>query len=70
MNLGDIPFGIWSSMVLAIVALAWFLGEDATHERRYRQLVRLEKILLWAAAVALVAGAIGLVGFVLWRWLA
>lgn len=69
MDLGNIPFGVWSSMVLAIAALAWFLGEDATNERRYRQLVRLEKVLLWAVAAALVAGAIGSVGFVLWHWL-
>ena len=69
MDSSEIPTIVWLSMATVILALAWFLGWDTTSERRYRQLVRLEKILLRAAAWALVAGGLASVGFVLWWWL-
>ena len=69
MDSSEIPTIVWLSMATVILALAWFLGWDATSERRYRQLVRLEKMLLRAAAWALVVGGLASVGFVLWWWL-
>jgi hypothetical protein len=70
MDSSDIPIIVWLSMATVILALAWFLGWDMTSERRYRQLVRLEKILLRAAAWAVLVGGLASVGFVLWWWLA
>ena len=70
MGMRDVPLGLWLSVAVTILVVAWFLGEDAAGERRHRQLVWIERVLLWVVAGVLVAGVIGLVGFVLWRWLA
>ena len=58
METGDLPLGLWLSVLAAIVVVAWFLGDDITSERRRRQLAQLERLLLWMAALVLVAGVL------------
>ncbi|VTU26366.1 hypothetical protein H6CHR_02581 [Variovorax sp. PBL-H6] len=68
MGMGDVPLGLWLSVAVTILVVAWFLGEDAAGERRHRQLVWLEIVLLWAVGVAAVAALLGAIGFALWEW--
>jgi hypothetical protein len=67
-GLGDVPLGLWLSVAVTILVVAWFLGEDAAGERRHRQLVWLERMLLWGVAFAAVAAVSGAIGFALWQW--
>ena len=60
METGDLPLGLWLSVLVAIVVVAWFLGDDITSERRRRQLAQLERLLLWMAALVLVAGGLAM----------
>ena len=69
-GLGDVPLGLWLSVAVTILVVAWFLGEDAAGERRHRQLVWLERMLLWGVAFAAVAAVMGAIGFALWKWVA
>ncbi len=70
MGMGDVPLGLWLSVAVTMLVVAWFLGEDAAGERRHRQLVWLERMLLWGVAFAAVAAVLGAIGFVLWKWVA
>ena len=70
METGDVTLGLWLSVLVAVVVVAWFPGVDATDERRRRQLVRLERMLLWIATLAVAAGVLAMVGLVFWRWVA
>ncbi|KWT69886.1 MULTISPECIES: hypothetical protein [unclassified Variovorax] len=65
MDIRDVPLGLWLSVSLTVLVVAWFLGEDAAGERRHRQLVWLERILLWGIALAAVLGALG---YAMWKW--
>lgn len=70
MGMGDVPLGLWLSVAVTILVVAWFLGEDAAGERRHRQLVWLERMLLWGVVSAAVAALLGAIGFALWKWMA
>ena len=69
MDMEDVPLGLWLSVAVTVLVVAWFIGEDAASERRHRQLVWIERMLLWGAAIAVIAAALGGV-FGWWEWLA
>ena len=70
MDMEDVPLELWLSVAATVLVVAWFLGEDAASERRHRQLVWLEKVLLWGTAMAVVAGLLGWLAVVVWEWMA
>jgi hypothetical protein len=70
LGMGDVPLGLWLSVAVTILVVAWFLGEDAAGERRHRQLVWIERFLLWGVALAAVAAVLGAIAFALWEWVA
>jgi hypothetical protein len=70
METEDVPLGLWLSVLAAIAVVAWFLGDDITSERRRRQLAQLERLLLWTAALVLVAGGLAALVLAMRRWIA